>query len=96
MSNHDGGYLLNDVIGVMNEAQVFSLLGPEVSQQIMLEIINKAIQTYDCNPGEILEGYAAQFGLCACCLATTTELEDELCPECFEPDESDDEDEEEE
>jgi hypothetical protein len=29
MSNHGGGYMLNDVIGILREAKVFNLIGEE-------------------------------------------------------------------
>ena len=64
MSDHAGSYLLNEVIEILDEAKVFDLLGQERSRALILKILHHALRDYDCNAGEILEGYEARFGIC--------------------------------
>ena len=84
MSNHSGSYMLNDVIEILDRNQVFSAMEKPTAQMMIKEIIKMATNKYDCNQGEILDGYAQQFNLCYSCLADTTNLEDGLCAVCLE------------
>lgn len=83
MSNHAGSYMLNDVLGMLHRAQVFDMLGREKSQQLLVEIVERACRYYDCNSGEILENYGAMFGLCASCLKQAEIFEFGLCKSCY-------------
>ena len=56
MSNHDGSYMLNEVIKLMETSHVFLRLGKRRSQSLLLGIIKLAVDQHDCNPGKILEG----------------------------------------
>ena len=82
MSNHQGSYLLNEVIGILDEASVFDLLGQERSQALILKILHHALRDYDCNAGEILEGHEARFGICSYCKSPAEEIQDGLCAAC--------------
>jgi hypothetical protein len=82
MSNHSGSYMLNDAIGILNRYQVFSEMEKTTQQMMIKEIVEMARMDYDCNSGEILDGYAHQFNLCYCCLSQTNDLEGQLCAKC--------------
>ena len=82
MSNHAGSYLLNEVIEILDEAKVFDLLGQERSQELILKILHHALRDYDCNAGEILEGYEARFGICHYCKSPAEEIQHGLCSAC--------------
>jgi hypothetical protein len=83
MSNHSGSYMLNSVIEMLNQKQFFQFIGHEESQRFVLDLVNMATRQYDCNSGEILDGFCEQFGICYCCLATTSTLNNGLCPDCL-------------
>jgi hypothetical protein len=74
--------MLNAVIEMLDRRKFFQSVGHEESQRFVLDVVQMATQQYDCNSGEILEGFCEQFGLCYCCLATTSTLTDGLCPDC--------------
>jgi hypothetical protein len=74
--------MLNEIIGLLDHKQVFDFLGLEKSQEFLREMIHLATREYDCNAGEILEGYTNRFQLCYCCSSATTDLEEGLCPKC--------------
>lgn len=81
MSNHSGGYMLNDIIGILREAKVFNLIGEEKTRKMIIKIV-KVAQEHDCNTGEILDGHTDEFNLCYCCLSSSSDLEDGLCLKC--------------
>ena len=60
MSNHQGGYLLNDVIGMLQKEGVFSFLGQEKTVSLLKNIVEVARMKYDCNEGEILEDHGKE------------------------------------
>jgi hypothetical protein len=64
MSNHSGSYMLNEVIEILDRHQVFAGIEKTTTQTLIKEILLMATNKYDCNQGEILEGYAQQFNLC--------------------------------
>ena len=83
MSNHSGGHMLNDVIGILAQANVFKLLGQEKSRDVVLEIVKIAGWQYDCNSDEILEGVGEQVGICYCCVEPATTFYEGLCEKCY-------------
>ena len=87
MSNHDGGRMLNRVIGLLEQEKVFKFLGKERSRQLMRDIIHLAERRHDCNSYEILEGYEVKFGLCRCCVTPNDDLIHGHCPDCREENE---------
>ncbi len=82
MSDHTGSYMLNDIIQMLRDEQVFNLIGLEKSQQLITKLVKIATKDYDCNRGEILEGHTDYLSICYCCLAITTDLESGLCLSC--------------
>jgi hypothetical protein len=83
MSNHSGSRMLNDVIGILDQADVFKLLGQDKSREMILEIVKVAGWQYDCNSGEILEGVGEQVGICYCCMEPATTFHEGLCDRCY-------------
>ena len=83
MSNHSGSYMLNQVIEILDRHEMFSGIETTTAQTAIKEIIEMATNKYDCNRGEILEGYAQQFNLCYSCLADDANLDDGLCATCL-------------
>ena len=82
MSNHSGSYMLNEIIKrLLEESNVFNLLGREKTQQLVLDIIGISFD-YDCNPGEILEGLGERLGICYYCLKPAENFEDGVCANC--------------
>jgi hypothetical protein len=82
MSNHSGGRMLNDVIGILEKSDVFKLLGQDKSRAMVLEIVKVACWQYDCNGDEILEGVGEQVGICYCCAEPATTFRKGLCEKC--------------
>lgn len=82
MSNHSGGYMLNEVICKAKEMGILDTIGKEKSQEFVLTLI-KIGKNYDCNDGEIIEDMGAEFGICNYCLKPTDNLNEEgLCKDC--------------
>jgi len=82
MSNHSGGYMLNDVLLLLEEYEFFKHL----NKTKLLEFIKKIISIgsdEDCNNGEILDEIGPKLGICYCCLEPAEEFEDDLCKKCF-------------
>jgi hypothetical protein len=82
MSNHSGGYMLNDIIKMLDEEQVLKTIGLPKTQQVITKLVGIASREYDCNSGEILDGHTDRLQLCYCCLKNTTDLESGLCSTC--------------
>ena len=82
MSNHWGSYMLNEVIGLLNREEVFDLLGKTRTQRIVLEMLSRATEEYDCNPGEVLKGFGATLGLCYYCRSPSHTVVADLCQKC--------------
>lgn len=82
MSNHDGSYLLNEVIALLRRERVFEHLGKRTSQRIVAEIVRRADAEYDCNPGEILDGHGEALGVCYHCVRPVDTLVIGLCTAC--------------
>lgn len=53
MSNHDGSYLINRILFLLNEYEVFNLFGKDKTLQFIDEI-RKIGYDQDCNNGEML------------------------------------------
>ncbi len=82
MSNHSGSYMLNAVLELLEQEQVFAMLGKEETVHLIQKIIGLSFE-YDCNPGEILENIGERFGICYCCAKAAPELKDGLCEKCY-------------
>ena len=73
MSNHDGSYLLNELLRLLEERGVFTQWGPEMTQQLVSDIVRLSPR-YDCNPGEILEEIGERLRICHWCLTAPSDL----------------------
>ena len=81
MSNHSGSYMLNEVLHLLDEKGVFSAIGLQSTQELVLEILRLS-HNYDCNPGEILDNIAKRLSICLRCLTVSPELIDGVCEIC--------------
>ena len=81
MSNHDGSYLLNEVLRLLEERGLFTQLGPETTQQLVRDIVRLSSR-YDCNRGEILEEIGERLGICYLCLSANSDLIHGECGSC--------------
>jgi recombinational DNA repair protein RecR len=81
MSNHAGSYLLNEVLHLLEERGVFTQMGPETAQRLVLDIV-KLSYRYDCNSGEILEEIGERLGICLRCLTAKSDLIEGMCRSC--------------
>jgi hypothetical protein len=82
MSNHAGSYMLNEVLRMLEERGVFTQMGPAAAQKLVLDIVKRSREEYDCNSGEILDQIGARLGICSCCAKASAELVDGTCPKC--------------
>ncbi len=83
MSNHGGSYMLNEIIGLMEQNGIFGYLGSEKSRHFLKDMIGIS-RDYDCNSGEILEGIGEKFRICYSCLNYAEDFEEGLCKNCVE------------
>ena len=81
MSNHNGSYMLNEVLELLEEKHFFEKLTVEEKHDFILQII-KIGDENDCNPGEILEDIGERLGICYYCLEISDSFENGLCPSC--------------
>jgi recombinational DNA repair protein RecR len=82
MSNHDGSYMLNDVLKLLEKESIFEIIGQEKSQKIALDFI-KIGNGHDCNNGEILDDIGERLKICYCCLKISNEFKNGLCKSCY-------------
>lgn len=91
MSNHSGSYMLNRVLRLLSEKEVFQQIGLDKSQDIVKEILDIAAR-YDCNTGEILEDIGRELKICIYCWEKSTKINySGYCLNCDDDDEDDDE-----
>ena len=81
MSNHDGSYLLNEVLHLLEARGLFTQLGPEATQQLVRDIVRLSSR-YDCNRGEIMEEIGERLGICSRCLTAQSDLTHGMCGSC--------------
>lgn len=81
MSNHDGSYLINKILFLLNRFDTFNILGKEKTLQFLKEI-RKIGYDHDCNNGEILERIGEALGVCFTCWEYGSNLESGVCKEC--------------
>ncbi|MBY0526855.1 MAG: hypothetical protein K2R98_25910 [Gemmataceae bacterium] len=85
MSNHAGSYLLNEVLHLLEQRGVFTALGSEAAQRLVLDILELSTRRYDCNSGEILEEIGGRLGICSWCLTAQSNLSHHgMCISCRE------------
>lgn len=81
MSNHDGSYLLNAVINLLDEHKVFETIGKDNTQSLISEIL-KLKWDWDLNAGEILDGIGEKLGICYECGKYGDKLDYGVCMKC--------------
>jgi anaerobic ribonucleoside-triphosphate reductase len=81
MSNHDGSYMLRDVLTLLDRAGIWEQMPRAKTQQLVIDIVKLAYDRYDCNAGEILEGHE-ELGVCYNCRKPVAALRHGLCQEC--------------
>jgi hypothetical protein len=81
LSNHSGSYLLNEVLDSFFDLKLNEEVGKEATVEFVKRLV-KIGHSYDCNPGEVLEGFDKIIHLCYSCLKQSDDLEDGLCPSC--------------
>jgi hypothetical protein len=63
MSNHQGSYMLNEILQIPELQSMFKAIGKEKTQSFIIALLEIAY-SYDCNSGEILDGIAEQVNVC--------------------------------
>ena len=81
MSNHSGSHMLNAVLNVLDENNVFQFLGKEKTLKFLKSIRNIGLD-YDCNDGEVLDEIGEKLKVCYTCWDYSDFLEDGICNEC--------------
>ncbi len=81
MSNHDGSYMLSEVLTLLEERNFFSNMTRKEIKKFLNDIV-KIGHNYDCNQGEILESIGESMGICYYCIKFSNDLDDGLCPSC--------------
>ncbi len=98
MSNHDGSYMLNEVLQYLEDSRssplgkAFKKMSTVNRTHFFNDILNIG-RNYDCNDGEIMSFIGYQYGFCYCCceykepLKVEEDLSDEdeedyICNEC--------------
>ena len=82
MSNHIGGYMLDNVLQMLDEEYKFF---EDKSIEEIVKIANDFSSIgcrYDCNDGEILEYISNKYNICYCCISHSGDLEDGVCVTC--------------
>lgn len=81
MSNHDGSYMLRDVLTLLDKAGVWEQMPRARTQQLVVEIVRLACHRHDCNAGEILDGHE-KLGVCYYCWSPAETLRRGICRAC--------------
>ena len=81
MSNHDGSYMLNAVLCLLEKNGFFE--GNSKKKNIkILDAVWEIGFEYDCNSGEVFEGIGQRMGYCYSCTSPAKKLIDGLCAKC--------------
>jgi hypothetical protein len=82
MSNHDGGYRLNEVFRRLHKMGFVKKFGQRKAQQFVLEMTERARRYYDFNSGEIMDELGRAYGLCGYCLEPAPKVIKNWCLKC--------------
>jgi hypothetical protein len=83
VADHAASYLLAEVLDLLQQHNVFGLLGKAKSQHLVLEIVRHACEEYDCHAGDILEEkWGPKLGICWVCESVVGEMQEGICPKC--------------
>ena len=81
MANHQGAYMLNNVLRMLEGESFFATLGPEKTQQFIKRVVDLGYRD-DCQSYEILDGIGPHLGICVVCSCRSDDLEDGRCSDC--------------
>ena len=81
MANHQGAYMLNEVLGLLEEESFYATLGPERTQRFIKRVVDLGFRD-DCQSYEILHGIGERLGICMMCCRSRDGLESGVCPSC--------------
>lgn len=74
MSNHSGGYILNELLHEINTLGLLTHISDESKEKLIMKLL-KLCGGYDCNWGEIIdEELASLFSVCRYCRKTKPEI----------------------
>ena len=82
MSNHDGSYLLNATLKLIDNYNFFSTLDKEKIESFVQEIFRLSWD-FDCNRGEIFEDIGTKLGICYECGKFADILNHDICLKCM-------------
>ncbi len=78
MSNHNGSYLINDMLKMMLELKMFENISAEEKKHFF-DKLTRLIRRNDCNPGEVLEDIGEELGICYYCFGLKAIFEEGEC-----------------
>ena len=81
MSNHNGSYMLNSLLVMLERESYFAGIGPEKTAEFVIKVVGLA-RDYDGNPGEVLDEIGERLGICYQCLRHNDRLDAGVCPSC--------------
>jgi hypothetical protein len=81
VSNHDGSYMLRDVLTLLDSAGIWEQMPRAKMQQLVVEMVRFACHRHDCNAGEILDGHE-KLGVCYYCWSPGKTLRRGICQAC--------------
>ena len=84
MANHQGAYMLNEVLCMLEKESFFATLGPEKAQQFIKRVVDRGYRV-DCQSYEILDGIGPRLGICIMCCDRRDDLDNGVCAPCREP-----------
>ncbi len=81
MSNHNGSYMLNSMLVMLEREAFFAEIGPEKTEEFLRHILSLSWK-YDCNRGEIMEGIGELLAICDECFTPSEDLDHGTCASC--------------
>lgn len=81
MSNHNGSYMLNSLLVMLERESYFARIGPEKTAEFVTDVVG-LVWDYDLNEGEILDEIGERLGICDQCLRHSDRLDAGVCPSC--------------
>jgi hypothetical protein len=66
MSNHSGSYMINEILSLFHQEEVFDKIKFKTMKKL-LKGINKIASSEDCNPYEMYEDIGSELGYCSQC-----------------------------
>ena len=82
MSNHQGSYMLNEVLYALKECNAFEFLGKERTLEF-LDKVRVIGDDYDCNHGEILDNIGEELMVCYQCWDYCDAMDGGICYTCL-------------